>query len=161
MKVTLKTWLIQTALAAAVAQTSAIPIARGAQEEGMLLLATCGDLRGYRVDMDPVDPARPAQWRSEHYREGPPPEGRGTLEFVADDGHPDLIGVRWGAGARFLPVAYASDTQISLADVDDFGVWMFSLYPQAGKVVVSRQTAGPGPAAVGALVQGDCKFRGG
>ena len=53
---------------------------------------------------------------------------------------------------------FKSETQISVADVDDFGVWIFSLYFRAGKVIVTRQTTNPGPGAVGALLTADCEF---
>ena len=44
------------------------------------------------------------------------------------------------------------------ADVDEFGVWIFSLYYRASKVIVTRQTTNPG--AVGALLTADCEFVG-
>jgi len=40
------------------------------------------------------------------------------------------------------------------------GVWIFSLFYRAGKVLVTRQTTNPGPGAVGALLTADCEFVG-
>ncbi|PPR59133.1 MAG: hypothetical protein CFH04_02060, partial [Alphaproteobacteria bacterium MarineAlpha3_Bin3] len=57
-----------------------------------------------------------------------------------------------------LPIVFKSETQISVADVDEFGVWIFSLYYRAGKVIVTRQTTNP--SAVGGLLTADCEFVG-
>jgi len=57
-----------------------------------------------------------------------------------------------------LPVVFKSATQITVADVDRIGVWLFSLFPQTGKVIVTRQTTDPGPGTIGALLVGKCEF---
>ena len=48
------------------------------------------------------------------------------------------------------------------ADVDAFGVWIFSLYYRDSKVIITRQTTnpGPGPSAVGGLLTADGEFVG-
>ena len=69
--------------------------------------------------------------------------------------------MRWTAHSEtLLPVVFKSDTQITVADVDEFGVWLFSLYYRSGKVIVTRQTTNPGPGAIGALLVGKCEFTG-
>jgi hypothetical protein len=121
--------------------------------------ATCGDLKGPRVDMDPENGSKPDKWKSEHYPAGPPPEGTGTLTFVSDDTDTGHVRMRWTANSEtLLPVVFKSDTQITVADVDDYGVWLFSLYYRAGKVIVTRQTTNPGPGAIGTLLVGECEF---
>ena len=123
--------------------------------------ATCGDLKGSRVDMDPENGSKPDKWKSEHYPAGPPPEGTGALKFVSDDTDTGHVRMSWTANSEtLLPVVFKSDTQITVADVDDFGVWLFTLYYRAGKVIVTRQTTNPGPGAIGALLVGECKFKG-
>ena len=54
---------------------------------------------------------------------------------------------------------FKSDTQISIADVDDFGVWIYTLYYCAGNVMVTRQTTNPGPDTIGALLFADGEFK--
>jgi hypothetical protein len=121
--------------------------------------AECGDLTGQRVDMDPNGKHTREDWKPETYRAGPPPEGQGTLKFLSDDTDTSRIRVQWTSEERLLPVVFKSDTQISIADVDDFGVWIYTLYYRAGKVLVTRQTTNPGPGAIGALLTGDCEFK--
>jgi len=123
-----------------------------------LFHATCGDLRGQRVDMAADGRTKKEDWKYEFYKAGPPPNGQGTLEFVAEDADSDRVVMKWSANARALPIVFKSDFQISLADVDEFGVWLFTLYYRAGKVVVTRQTTNPGPGAIGAILVGDCRF---
>lgn len=126
----------------------------------MVFRATCGSLKGHRVDMDPVGKTKREDWKLEYYRSGPPPEGQGTLEFVSDDTDNGHIRIKWSNREQALPIVFKSDTQISIADVDDHGVWLFTLFYQAGKVMVTRQTTNPGPGAIGALLVGDCQFTG-
>ena len=80
-----------------------------------------------------------------------------VLSASTDTGH---IRVKWTSDEQLLPIVFKSETQISVADVDEFGVWIFSLYYRAGKVIVTRQTTNPGPGAVGALLTADCEFVG-
>lgn len=147
------------ALGAALLAAGELTAAVDAPRAEIVFRAVCGDLSGHRVDMSPTDPMGRARWRAELYRAGSPPQGQGTLELLSDDGHPDSIRVSWGETGRLLPVVYKSESQVSVADVDEFGVWIYSLYFRAGKIVVSRQTVGPLTGAVGALVQGDCDLR--
>ncbi len=121
--------------------------------------AECGDLTGQRVDMDPNGKHTREDWKREAYRSGPPPEGQGTLKFLSDDTDSDRIRVEWSSQDKLLPVVFKSDTQISLADVDDFGVWIYTLYYRTGKVLVTRQTTNPGPGAIVAMLTGDCDFK--
>ncbi len=120
--------------------------------------AECGSLKGHRVDMDPDDQSKRENWKLEYYKSGPPPKGQGTLTFVSDDSDTDHVRVNWSNQEQALPIVFKSDTQITVADVDDFGVWLFTLYYRAGKVMVTRQTTNPGPGAVGALLTGDCDY---
>ncbi len=122
--------------------------------------ATCGDLKGHRVDMDPAGKSKREDWKLEYYKSGPPPDGTGTLTFVSDDSDNGHIRVKWTSDEQALPIVFKSDTQITVADVDDFGVWLFTLYYPACKVMVTRQTTNPGPGAIGALLVGDCKVTG-
>lgn len=100
------------------------------------------------------------KWTPELYPAGPPPNGTGTLTFVSDSTDTGHIRVKWTSDEQLLPIVFKSDHQISVADVDEFGVWIFSLYFRAGKVIVTRQTTNPGPGAVGALLTADCEFVG-
>ncbi len=135
---------------------SGIPVPADAK---IVFSATCGDLKGHRVDMDPEDGSKPDKWKSELYPAGPPPEGTGMLKFQSDDTDTGHIRMSWTANTEsLLPVVFKSDTQITVADVDEFGVWLFSLYYRTGKVIVTRQTTNPGPGAIGALVVGHCEF---
>ncbi len=120
--------------------------------------AECGDLTGQRVDMDANGKHKREDWKPEFYRAGPPPLGQGTLKFISEDADANHVRVKWTSEERLLPVVFKSDTQISIADVDDFGVWIYTLYYRAGKVLVTRQTTNPGPGAIGALLTGDCEF---
>lgn len=148
--------------AAAVLSAGAFRLGAAADDVEVVFRATCGDLTGHRVDMDPTDPSEQEQWRTEVYRASPPPEGHGTLELLSDEAHTDSIRVAWGSGGgRFLPIAYKSKGQISIADVDPYGVWIITLFFQAEKVVISRQTIGPYAGAVGAIVQGSCELQAG
>lgn len=143
-----------------------LPIALGALVAAMppagaktIFHATCGSLHGRRVDMDPDGPSKKEDWKDEFYKSGPPPDGTGTLEFISDDDDRDRLLMRWTEHeARSLPIVYRSESQITVADVDEFGVWMFTLYYRAGKVLVSRQTTNPGPGAIGAILVGACRF---
>jgi hypothetical protein len=121
--------------------------------------AVCGDLKGQRVDIDPGGFSNLNRWQSELYRGGPPPEGQGTLEFVSEDTERDHVIIKWSGPARALPIVFRSDAQISLADVDEAGVWIYTLLYRAGKVLISRQTTTGGPGTVGALLVGNCKFK--
>ena len=118
--------------------------------------ATCGDLRGQRVDMDPDGRTEKEDWKYEFYKKGPPPDGQGTLEFIAEEEGADHLIMKWSGPARALPIVYRSDSQISAADVDEFGIWIFTLYYRPGKVLVTRQTTNPG--AIGAILVGNCAF---
>ncbi|MCH7936310.1 MAG: hypothetical protein IH994_04350 [Proteobacteria bacterium] len=120
--------------------------------------ATCGSLKGHRVDMDPNGKSKTEDWKPELYPAGPPPNGTGTLTFVSDATDTNHLRVKWSGDEQLLPIVFKSETQISVADVDEFGVWIFSLYYRAGKVIVTRQTTNPGPGAVGALLTADCEF---
>jgi len=159
MRIRVRTRLAHATAAAALAAAGALPSA-AAQEPEVIFRATCGDLEGHRVDMSPTDPREQGRWRAEHYHAGAPPEGQGTLEFLSDDAHTDSVRVAWGDEGRYLPIAFKSPGQISIADVDPYGVWIYTLFLHAEKVVVSRQTIGPYAGAVGALVQGTCELAG-
>ena len=144
------------ALAFFVGLLTAIPLPADAK---VVFSAECGHLKGMRVDMDPRDASKPYHWKDEHYPAGNPPEGTGTLKFVSDDTDTSHLRMSWTANTEsLLPVVFKSDTQITVADVDEFGVWLFSLYYLTGKVIVTRQTTNPGPGAIGALVVGHCEF---
>jgi len=142
--------------AAGLAAAAASP---GSASAKTVFHAVCGNLSGQRVELDPDGVNRRETWKSEFYRAGPPPDGQGTLEFISDESDRDHVGMKWGGPARALPVVYRSDSQISLADVDDSGVWIFTLFYHAGKVMVSRQTTTSGRGSVGALLTGDCEFK--
>ena len=120
--------------------------------------AECGSLKGHRVDMDPWGKKKDEDWKLEYYNSGPPPEGTGTLTFVSDDADHSHVTMKWSNQEQLLPIVFKSDTQITVADVDDFGVWLFTLYYRAGKVMVTRQTTNPGPGAIGVLMTGDCDY---
>ena len=122
--------------------------------------ATCGSLKGHRVNMDADGKSKIENWNAELYPAGPPPKGTGTLTFLSDSTDNGHIRVKWAGDEQLLPIVFKSETQISVADIDDFGVWIFSLYYRAGKVIVTRQTTNPGPGAVGALLTADCEFEG-
>lgn len=129
-------------------------------EAKTIFRAECGDLRGQRVDMDPDGKHRKEDWKLEFYKAGPPPKGQGTLTFLSDDADTGHVRMSWTANTKqLLPVVFKSDFQISLADVDEFGVWIFTLIYRTGKVMVTRQTTNPGPGAIGALLVGDCVFK--
>lgn len=135
---------------------AAFPITADAK---VIFSAVCGDLRGMRVDMDPEDGAKPDKWKDELYPAGAPPKGTGTLKFVSDDTDNGLVRMSWSANTEaLLPVVFKSDTQITLADVDETGVWLFSLYPRTDRVIVTRQTADSGPGIIGAVLVAKCEF---
>ncbi|MBI1985322.1 MAG: hypothetical protein HYS64_01310 [Rhodospirillales bacterium] len=136
-----------------------LAIALGPATAKTVFHAVCGSLQGQRVEMDPDGANRRETWRPDFYRAGPPPDGQGTLEFISEDSDRDHVGIKWGGPARALPIVYRSDSQISLADVDDSGVWIFTLFYRAGKVLVTRQTTTSGPGSVGALLTGECQFK--
>ena len=140
----------------AFAWTSSAPMPAAAE---VIFRATCGSLKGHRVKMDPNGKSKAETWTPELYPAGPPPKGTGTLRFVSDSSDNDHIRVKWTNEEQLLPIVFKSDTQISVADVDEFGVWLFSLYYLAGKVIVTRQTTNPGPGAMGALLTADCEFQ--
>ena len=151
--------LFPAAIAAAVAFVVFLAPAPPARAD-LVFRAECGSLKGHRVDMDPVGKTKRENWKLEYYKAGPPPKGQGTLTFVSDDTDNGHIRVKWSNQEQALPIVFKSDAQITVADVDEFGVWLFTLYYQAGKVVVTRQTINPGPGAVGALLVGDCQLTG-
>ncbi len=126
----------------------------------VLFRATCGSLKGHRVNMDPDGKSNIEKWIPELYPAGPSPKGTGTLTFLSDSTDTGHIRVKWTSDEQMLPIVFKNETQISVADVDEFGVWIFSLYYRAGKVIVTRQTTNPGPGAVGALLTADCEFVG-
>ena len=144
-----------TAAVAAFAWTSSAPMPVAAD---VVFRATCGSLKGHRVNMDPDGKSKIENWNPELYAAGPPPKGTGTLTFLSDSTDTGHIRVKWSGDEQLLPIVFKGDHQISVADVDDFGVWIFSLYYRAGKVIVTRQTTNPGPGAVGALLTADCEF---
>ncbi len=145
------------AAVAAFAWTSSAPTLVAAD---VVFRATCGSLKGHRVNMDPNGQSNIEKWIPELYPAGPPPNGTGTLTFLSDSSDTGHIRVKWTSDEQLLPIVFKSETQISVADVDDFGVWIFSLYFRAGKVIVTRQTANPGAGAVGTLLTADCEFEG-
>ncbi len=85
---------------------------------------------------------------------GTPPGG----PFVSDDTHPDKIRVTWGKSDHLLPIVQRNEGQISVADIDAYGVWIYTLLFRAGKVLISRQTSDPRVGAVGAMLTADCEF---
>ena len=132
------------------------PLAAAPAQAKTVFHATCGDLRGQRVDMDPDGRTAKEDWKYEFYKQGPAPDGQGTLEFIAEEEGADHLIMKWTGPARSLPIVFKSDSQISAADVDEYGVWMFTLFYRAGKVLVTRQTTNPG--AIGAILVGNCAF---
>ncbi len=145
------------ALSAVIAASPAYSVAAGGDQGKIIFRAVCSDLRGHRVNMNPADPGGSERWHIEFYRSGPAPQN--SLELLSDDAHLDSIRMTWGRDQRFLPIVYRSDSQISVADVDEVGVWIFTLFFQTDKVLVSRQTATRATGAVGALVVGSCEIR--
>ena len=87
--------------------------------------ATCGSLKGHRVNMDPNGKSNIEKWTPELYPAGPPPNGTGTLSFLSDSTDTGHIRVKWTSDEHLLPIVFKSETQISVADVDEFGVWIF------------------------------------
>ena len=144
-------------IAAAVSAFAWTPSPAGAD---VVFRATCSSLKGHRVNMDPNGKSNIEKWTPELYSAGPPPNGTGTLTFLSDSTDTGHIRVKWTSDEQLLPIVFKSETQISVADVDEFGVWIFSLYYRAGKVIVTRQTTNPGPGAVGAVLTADCEFVG-
>jgi len=149
---------MRTALLAALAAAIAVA-APGAAQARTVFHAVCGNLQGQRVDLDPDGGNKLERWRPEFYRAGPPPDGQGTLEFISEDDERDHITIKWGGPPRSLPIVYRSNGQISIADVDESGVWIFTLLYRAGKVMVTRQTTIGGPGTTGALLTADCEFK--
>lgn len=145
------------ALAAALGLAAAVSIPDPAAAK-TVFHAVCGNLQGQRVDLDPNGINKRERWKPEFYRAGPPPDGQGTLEFVSEDTERDHVIMKWSGPAKALPIVYKSDSQISLADVDDSGVWIFTLLYRAGKLLVTRQTTSGGPGSIGALLTADCEF---
>ena len=119
--------------------------------------AVCGEVAGQRVDVDPTGETGIETWKRESYADVPG-EGAGVLGFVSDDTHPDQIRVTWGKSDQLLPIVHRNEGQISVADIDAYGVWIYTLLFRAGKVLISRQTSDPRLGAVGAMLAADCKF---
>ncbi|MFQ5619354.1 MAG: hypothetical protein ACE5FR_10305 [Rhodospirillales bacterium] len=124
---------------------------------GIIFRAVCGDVAGQRVDVDPTGESRIETWKRESYADVPG-AGAGVLGFVSDDAHVDQIRVTWGKSDQLLPIVYRSDDQISVADIDAYGVWIYTLLFRAGKVLISRQTSDLRFGAVGAMLTADCEF---
>ncbi len=124
---------------------------------GTIFRAVCGEVAGRRVDVDPTGETGIETWKRESYADVPG-EGAGALGFVSDDTHPDRIRVTWGTSDQLLPVVHRNEGQISVADIDAYGVWIYTLLFRAGKVLISRQTSNPRFGAVGAMLTADCEF---
>ena len=123
-------------IAAAVSAFAWTPSPAGAD---VVFRATCGSLKGHRVNMDPNGKSNIQKW---------------TPELYSTD--TDHIRVKWTSDEQLLPIVFKSETQISVPDVDEFRVRILSLYYRADKVIVTRQTTNPG--AVGALLTADYEF---
>ena len=123
----------------------------------VIFRAVCGEVAGQRVDVDPTGKTGIETWKRESYADVGG-EGSGALGFVSDDAHPDQIRVTWGKSDQLLPVVHRNEGQISVADIDAYGVWIYTLLFRAGKVLISRQTSNPRFGAVGALLTADCEF---
>ena len=111
-------------IAAAVSAFAWTPSPAGAD---VVFHATCGSLKDHRVNMDPNGKSNIEKWTPELYPAGPPPNGTGTLTFLSDSTDTGHIRVKWTSDEQLLPIVFKSETQISVADVDEFGVWIFSL----------------------------------
>jgi hypothetical protein len=120
--------------------------------------AVCSDVTGHRVDMDPTGTTHAETWKAENYGPAAMDGGTGVLGFVSDDAHPDTIRVTWGKSDQRLPIVYKNEGQISLAETDANGIWIYTLYFRADKVLISRQTNEPRFGAVGSLLTADCVF---
>ncbi len=129
----------------------------GAAPAGTIFRAVCGEVAGQRVDVDPTKETGIETWKRESYADVPG-EGAGVLGFVSDDTHPDQIRVTWGTSDQLLPIIHRKEGQISVADIDAYGVWIYTLLFRAGKVLISRQTSDPRFGAVGAMLTADCDF---
>jgi len=93
--------------------------------------ATCGSLKGHRVNMDPLGKSNIEKWTPEFYPAGPPPKGTGTLTFVSDSTDTSHLRVKWTSDEQLLPIVFKSEIQISVADVDEFGgLDLFPLLPR-------------------------------
>ncbi len=124
---------------------------------GSILRAVCGEVPGQRVDLDPTKKTGIETWKRESYADVPG-EGAGVLGFVSDDTYPDQIRVTWGKSDQLLPIVHRNAGQISVAEIDAYGVWIYTLLFRAGKVLISRQTSDPRVGAVGAMLTADCEF---
>lgn len=124
---------------------------------GTIFRAVCGEVAGQRVDVDPTKETGIETWKRESYADVPG-EGAGVLAFLSDDTHPDQIRVTWGKSDQLLPIVHRNEGQISVADIDAYGVWIYTLLFRAGKVLISRQTSDPRRGAVGAMLTADCAF---
>ncbi len=127
---------------------------------GTIFRAVCGEVAGQRVDVDPTKETGIETWKRESYTDLPG-EGAGVLGFVSDDTHADQIRVTWGKSDQLLPIVHRNEGQISVADIDEYGVWIYTLLFRAGKVLISRQTSDPRRGAVGAMLTADCAFTAG
>ncbi len=141
------------------AMVASIPFSGAAPAlAGTIFRAVCGEVAGQRVDVDPTKETGIETWKRESYADVPG-EGAGVLGFVSDDTHPDQIRVIWGKSDQLLPIVHRNDGQISVADIDAYGVWIYTLLIRAGKVLISRQTSNPRFGAVGAMLTADCDFK--
>ncbi len=124
---------------------------------GTIFRAVCGEVTGQRVDLDPTKKTGIETWKRESYADVPG-EGAGVLGFVSDDTYPDQIRVTWGKADQLLPIVHRNEGQISVAEIDAYGVWIYTLLFRADKVLISRQTSDPRLGAVGAMLTADCEF---
>ncbi len=136
----------------------ALVLAQAPARADVIFHAVCGDVTGHRVDMDPTGTTHAETWKAENYGPAAMEGGTGVLGFVADDSHPDTIRVTWGKSDKHLPIVYKNESQISLAETDDNGIWIYTPYFRADKVLISRQTSEPRFGAVGSLLTADCTF---
>ncbi len=124
----------------------------------VIFRAVCGEVAGQRVDVDPTGKTGIETWKRESYAAVGGGGGTGALSFVSDDAHPDQMRVIWGKSDQLLPIVHRNEGQVSVADIDEYGVWIYTLFFRAGKVLISRQTNNPRFGAVGALLTADCEF---
>ena len=106
-------------IAAAVSAFAWTPSPAGAD---VVFCAACGSLTGHRVNMDPNGKSNIEKWTPELYPAGPPPNGTGTLTFLSNSTDTGHIRVKWTSDEQLLPIVFKSETQISVADVDEFEV---------------------------------------
>ena len=89
-------------IAAAVSAFAWTPSPAGAD---VVFRATCGSLKGHRVNMDPNGKSNIEKWTPELYPAGPPPNGTGTLTFLSDSTDTGHIRVKWTSDEQLLPIA--------------------------------------------------------